>query len=66
MDTATIIEMHVKVHATILAMSGKPATESEKQTFRKSLQELVKLARIEFAQSVTQDMNQACAAMRGK
>jgi len=62
MTSDQIIELHVKLHCAAVAMTGNPVTELGKQTYRNALQELVKLARLEYAQSVERDMAQATAA----
>ena len=64
MNSDQIIELHVKVHCAVLSASGAPVTEAAKQIFRESLQSLVKLARIEYAQGVALDMEQALSALR--
>lgn len=66
MNSDLMIELHVRVHAACLAASGERVTEHHKQIHRESLQQLVRLARIEYARDVAQDMDRASAAMRSK
>ncbi len=63
-DSDKIIEMHVSAHCTLIAAAGEVPTERHRQTYREALRSLVRLARSEYALSVTRDMEQVAAVMK--
>jgi hypothetical protein len=59
------IEMQVNIHCLMIAAAGEVPTEQHRQAFRKTLQSLAQLVRSEYILSVTRDMEQAAAALKG-